>query len=65
MVKLVILLLTGPFIEFEVSVFERKSFVLLRNIRKIGGTFKSVRSMVFDPSEFKGPRFDCLDIIFH
>ena len=43
MVKLVILLLTGPFIEFEVSVFERKSFVLLRNIRKIGGTFKSVR----------------------
>ena len=40
MVKLVILLLTGPFIEFE-----RKEFFLLRNLRKIDGTFKSVRAI--------------------
>ena len=48
MVKLVILLLMGPFIEFDCSryrVFERKEFFLLRNIRKIDGTFKSVRAI--------------------
>jgi hypothetical protein len=63
MVKRVILLLTGPFNEFdcfEVSVFERKRFFLLRNIRKIDGVSNQFEpSMVFDPSEFKGPRFDC------
>ena len=48
MVKLVILLLTGPFIEFDCS--SERSFLLLRNIRKIDGTFES--------SEFEGLRFD-------
>jgi hypothetical protein len=38
MVKLMILLLTGPFIEFD-------WFFLLKNIRKIDGTFKSVRAI--------------------
>ena len=45
MVKLVILLLTGPFIEFDCSRYQCSServFFLLRNIRKIDGTFKSV-----------------------
>jgi hypothetical protein len=48
MVKLVILLLTGPFIEFDCS--SERSFLLLRNIRKIDRTFES--------SEFEGLRFD-------
>jgi len=37
-------------------VFERKRFSLLRNIRKIDGTFKSVRAI---QSEFEGLKFDC------
>jgi hypothetical protein len=41
-------------------VFERKRFFLLRNIRKIDRVSNQFEpSMVFDPSEFKGPRFDC------
>jgi len=47
MVKLVILLLTGPFIEFDCSRYRcsSESFFLLRNIRKIDGTFKSVQAI--------------------
>ena len=41
-------------------MFERKRFFLLRNIRKIDGVSNQFEPfMVFDPSEFKGPRFDC------
>jgi hypothetical protein len=42
MVKLVILLLTGSFIEFDCSRYQCSSerFFLLRNIRKIDGDFQ-------------------------
>ena len=45
MVKHVILLLTGPFIEFDCSRYRCSSerfFFLIRNVRKIDGTFRSV-----------------------
>ena len=59
MVKLVILLLMGPFIKFEVSVFEGKIFFSLKIYGKLAGlSNKFEPSMVFDPSEFEGPRFD-------
>ena len=47
MVKLVILLLMGPFIEFDCSRYRCSSerFFLLRNIGKIDWTFKSVRAI--------------------
>ena len=64
MVKLVILLLTGPFIEFNCSRYRCSServFFLLRNIRKIDGTFKSVRAIHgIRPIRVQGPRFDCI-----
>ena len=48
MVKLVILLLTEPFIEFDCSRYRcsnERFFFLLRNIGKIDWTFKSVRAI--------------------
>ena len=52
-VKLVILLMMGPFIEFDCSRFRCSSerfFFLLSN--------QFEPSIVFDPFEFKGTRFD-------
>jgi hypothetical protein len=48
MVKLMIFLLTEPFIEFDCSRYQcssERSFFLLRNIGKIDQTFKSVRAI--------------------
>ena len=55
MVKLVILLLMGSFIKFDCS----KIFFSLKIYGKLAGlSNKFEPSMVFDPSEFEGPRFD-------
>ena len=58
MVKLVILLLTGPFIEFDCSS-ERDCFYLKIYGKLTGLSNKFEPTMVFDPSEFEGPRVDC------
>ena len=63
MVKLVILLLTGPFIEFDCSRYWCSSESFFFNL-EIKGQFTGLSnqlepSIVFDPSEFEGPRFDC------
>jgi hypothetical protein len=59
MVKLVILLLTGPFIEF--NCLSKRSFVYLEILEKLTGLSNQFEpSMVFDPSEFEGPGFDCI-----
>ena len=57
MVKLVILLLMGPFIKFDCS--SERFFFNLKIYGKLAGlSNKFDPSMVFDPSEFEGPRFD-------
>jgi hypothetical protein len=62
MVKLVILLLMGPFIKLNCSRYQCSSerfFFILTIYGKLAGlSNKFEPSMVFDPSEFKGPRFD-------
>ena len=62
MVKLVILLLMGPFIKFDCSRYQCSSerfFFNLKIYGKLAGlSNKFEPSMVFDPSEFEGPRFD-------
>jgi hypothetical protein len=64
MVKLVILLLTGPFIEFNCSRYRclsERVFFYLEIYGKLTGLSNQFEpSMVFDPSEFEGPRFDCI-----
>jgi len=63
MVKLMILLLTGPFIEFDCSRYQCSSerdffhFKIYGKLTGLSNKFKP--TMVFDPSEFEGPRFDC------
>ena len=45
---------------FEVSVFERKVFFYLEIKEKLTGLSNQFEpSMVFDPSEFEAPKFDC------
>jgi hypothetical protein len=62
MVKLVILLLMGPFLKFDFSRYQCSSerfFFSLKIYGKLAGlSNKFEPSMVFDPSEFEGPRFD-------
>jgi hypothetical protein len=69
MVKLAILLLEGPFIEFVCSryrCFERKVFFHLETKGKLTGLSNQFEpSIVFDPSEFEGPKFDCIYIFVH
>ena len=62
MVKLVILLLMGPFVKFDCSRYQCSSERFYFSLR-ISGKFAGLSnkfepSMVFDPSEFEGPRFD-------
>jgi hypothetical protein len=69
MVKLMILLLTGSFIEFDCSRYQCSSkrlfFYYLEIQGKLTGLSNQFKpSMVFDPSEFEGPRFDCNSIMF-
>jgi hypothetical protein len=46
---------------FEASVFERKMFFYLEIEGKLTGlSNKFEPSMVFDPSEFEAPKFDCI-----
>jgi hypothetical protein len=62
MVKLVILLLKGPFIEFDCSRYQGSServFFYLEIYGKLTGLSNQFEpSMVFDPSEFEAPKFD-------
>ena len=62
MVKVVILLLMWPFIKFDCSRYQCSSERLFFNLKiygKLAGlSNKFEPSMVFDPSEFEGPRFD-------
>jgi hypothetical protein len=65
MVKLVISLLTGPFIELDCSRYRCSSerfFFYLEIYGKFTGLSNQFEtSMVFDPSEFEAPKFDCID----
>jgi hypothetical protein len=67
MVKLIILLLTGPFIEFDCSRYRcssERSFFYLEIKGKLTGLSNQFEpSMVFDPSKFEAPRFDCIHIL--
>ena len=62
MVKLVILLLTGQFIEFDCSRYQCSSEIfffyskIYGKLTRLSNKFETF--MVFDPSEFEGPRFD-------
>ena len=62
MVKLVILSLMGPFIKFDCSRYQCSSERFIFSLKiygKLAGlSSKFEPSMVFDPSEFEGPRFD-------
>ena len=69
MVRLVILLLTGLFIEFSCSRYqcssERVIFCLEIYGKLTGLSNQFEPSIVFDPSEFEGPRFDSMHNVTH
>ena len=65
MVRLVILVLTGPFIEFDCSRYRCSServFVTSKYKENLRDFQQSEPSMVFDPSEFEAPKFDCSSV---
>jgi hypothetical protein len=64
MVKLVILLLTGPFIEFDYSrhqCLSKRGLFYLFKLMGLSNQFEPF--MVFDPSELEGPKFDYTNVI--
>jgi hypothetical protein len=66
MVKLMILLLTGPYNEFDCSRYrcssERVIFCLEIYGKLTGLSNQFEPSIVFDPSEFEGPKFDYKEV---